>query len=129
MGFIQNIAFKYLRNQAPEQPNTAGDISIADINAMFGGSLGTGENLSEVTYFTCIKMLSETIGKLNIDLFQNTDRGTVRIHDHDVYQLLKYRPNPYMTPSTFKALVEFNRNHYGNAFIWTRWRGSKSLNY
>jgi HK97 family phage portal protein len=119
------MAFKYLRNQVTEQPTTTGDISIADINALFGGKFGTGENLSEVTYFTCLKLLSETIGKLNIDLLQDTDKGTIRVKDHETYQLLKHRPNPYMTPSSFKSLIEFNRNHHGNAYIWTRWRGSK----
>lgn len=86
-----------------------------------------GENMGEITYFTCLKMLSESLGKLNIDLLQDTDKGTVKVKDHEVYKLLKYRPNPYMTAATFKSLIEFNRNHYGNAYVWTRYRGSKLL--
>lgn len=90
-------------------------------------SLYLGENISEVTYFTCMKMLSESIGKLNIDLFQDTAHGTLKIKDHEVYKLLKVRPNPYMTPAVFKSLIEFNRNHYGNAYVWTRYKGPKLL--
>ena len=86
-----------------------------------------GDNMGEITYFTCLKMLSESLGKLNIDLLQDTDKGTVKVKDHEVYKLLKYRPNPYMTAATFKSLIEFNRNHYGNAYVWTRYRGSKLL--
>lgn len=90
-------------------------------------NLSLGENLGEITYFTCLKMLSESLGKLNIDLLQDTDNGTVKVKDNQVYQLLKYRPNPYMTPSAFKSLIEFNRNHYGNAYVWARYRGAKLL--
>lgn len=86
---------------------------------------GLGENLGEITYFTCLKMLSESLGKLNIDLLQDTDNGTVKVKDHEVYKLLKYRPNPYMTAATFKTLIEFNRNHHGNAYVWARYQGSK----
>src|SRR5699024_8697834 len=34
---------------------------------------------------------------------------------------LRIRPNPYMTPTTFWATIEFYRNHYGNAYVWARW--------
>ena len=99
-------------------------ISIDDINQLFSQTRYHGENLSEVTYFTCIKILSETMGKLSIELKQDTPHGTIKVSDHEVYRLLSQRPNPYMSPSTFKSLVEFNRNHYGNAFIWARYKGA-----
>lgn len=104
----------------------SGDVGIHPF-ILGQNDLRLGENIGEVTYFTCMKMLSETIGKLNIDLFQDTDDGTIRVKDNEVYKLLKTRPNPYMTPSVFKSLIEFNRNHYGNAYVWTRYRGSKLL--
>ena len=31
--------------------------------------------LGEVTYFTCLKMLSETLGKMPIKFYQQTERG------------------------------------------------------
>ena len=37
------------------------------------GISGTSKKLvSEVTYYTCLKMLSETIGKLPLKYYQNT---------------------------------------------------------
>lgn len=128
MNMIDKIAMNRLKktiykNQSSvkSEDNT---ISIDDINQLFNQTRYHGENLSEVTYFTCIKILSETMGKLSIELKQDTKEGTVKVTDHEAYRMLSQRPNPYMSPSTFKSLVEFNRNHYGNAFIWARYKGA-----
>ncbi|MCI9559340.1 MAG: phage portal protein [Lachnospiraceae bacterium] len=74
--------------------------------------------LSEVTYFTCLKMLSETLGKMPIKFYQQTNRGIEEAAANSAYQLLRVRPNPQMTPTTFWGTVENNRNHYGNAYVW-----------
>lgn len=74
--------------------------------------------LSEATYFTCLKMLSETLGKMPVKFYQNTERGVEEAGTNAAYKLLKVRPNPQMTPTTFWGSVENNRNHYGNAYVW-----------
>ena len=76
--------------------------------------------ISEVTYFTCLKMLSETLGKMPIKFYQDTPKGIIKAKYNKGYELLKLRPNPYTTPSIFWATVENNRNHYGNAYVWIR---------
>ncbi|MCM1184448.1 MAG: phage portal protein [Roseburia sp.] len=74
--------------------------------------------LGEVTYFTCLKMLSETLGKMPIKFYQQTERGVEEAQANPAYGLLKTRPNPQMTPTIFWTAVENNRNHYGNAYVW-----------
>ncbi len=74
--------------------------------------------LGEVTYFTCLKMLSETLGKMPIKFYQQTERGIEEAGANTAYNLLRTRPNPQMTPTTFWGTVENNRNHYGNAYVW-----------
>ncbi|MDC4242480.1 phage portal protein [Clostridium tertium] len=76
--------------------------------------------VSEVTYFTCLKMLSETLGKMPLKFRQDTDKGVQRVKSNKVHRLLRTRPNALMTPSIFWATVEQNRNHYGNAYVWIR---------
>lgn len=80
---------------------------------------GTSEDaLSEATYFACMKVLGEGVGKLPLKLLQYNDRnGVVTARDHPLYTVLKNRPNPYMTSSTFWSTVEYNRNHFGNAYV------------
>lgn len=85
------------------------------------GISGTPKKLlSEVTYFTCLKMLSETLGKMPLKFYQQTGRGVEEAEPNAVYNLLRTRPNPQMTPTTFWGTVENNRNHYGNAYVWIR---------
>lgn len=82
------------------------------------------DNLSEATYFSCLKVLSEGIGKLPLKLLQYTDRNGVRsAREHALYKVLHDRPNPYMTASVFWSTMEYNRNHYGNAYAWIQGAG------
>ena len=83
------------------------------------------EAISEVTYFTCLKVLSETLGKLSLKMYQDTEKGIIKAKANDIYNLLKLRPNPYMTSSVFWTAIEKNRNHFGNAYVWCRWIGNK----
>lgn len=76
------------------------------------------KELSEATYFTCLKMLAETVAKLPMKYYQQTEKGKIRAEPDEVYDLLRFRPNPSMTPSTFWVTVENNRNHYGNSFVY-----------
>ena len=78
-----------------------------------------GPEQSEATYFACLKVLSEAIGKLPLKIQQCTPDGGVRIaREHPYYRMLNERPNRYMTASTFWGAIEMHRNHYGNAYAW-----------
>lgn len=84
----------------------------------FLGLAGTDESvLSEATYFACMKVLTESIGKLPFKLLSYNDRnGVITARDHPLYSVIHDRPNPYMTATTFWGTMEYNRNHYGNAY-------------
>lgn len=85
-----------------------------------------GKALSEATYFSCLKVLSEALGKLPLKLLQYNDRnGVVNARNNPLYDILKTRPNPYMTSTIFWSTIEYNRNHYGNAYALIRGAGSK----
>lgn len=80
--------------------------------------------LSEATYFACLKVLSESLGKLPLKLLvYNEKNGVIPARNHDLYYILHDRPNPYMTASTFWSAVEYNRNHFGNAYVWIQGAG------
>ncbi len=81
------------------------------------------DKLAEATYFACMKILAESIGKLPLKMYRQTDKGIVKSDKADLYQIMKLRPNPYMTSSTFWSTVEMNRNHFGNAYVWQRYNG------
>ncbi|CAM3411987.1 phage portal protein [Pseudostreptobacillus hongkongensis] len=99
-----------------------------DLNSFFGGSnsgsMFNSNPLGDVTYFTCLKILSEALSKLSIHLYDNDNN---RIYDHNIIKLLNERPNEFMTPSTFKQVVEFNRNHKGNSYIYIQYKAGKVI--
>ena len=83
--------------------------------------------LSEATYFACLKVLSESVGKLPLKLLQhNEDGGVVTARGHPLYFVLHDRPNPYMTSTTFWSTMEQNRNHHGDAYAWIKGAGRKT---
>lgn len=88
------------------------------------------KNIHEVTYYTCLKKLSESLAKLPIKFYQDTDdKGRIRAKPTKTSHVITNRPNEYMTPTTFWGTVELNRNHYGNAYVWMRWKHLKKGNY
>ena len=76
--------------------------------------------IEEVTYYTCLKLLSETIGKMPLKYYRMTDEGRIRAEPTRATRLLTVRPNPYMTPTTLWTTTEMNCQHYGNGYIWIR---------
>lgn len=81
---------------------------------------GEKDLYSEATYFTCLKLLSETLAKMPLKLYQKRNNDVFSVDDTDVSFKLKYKPNDLMTPTMFWATIENNRNHYGNAYVWIR---------
>jgi HK97 family phage portal protein len=81
------------------------------------------DKLSEATYFACMKILAESMGKLPLKMYQSTEKGIVKSDKTDMYTVFKLRPNPYMTSTVFWSTVEMNRNHHGNSYVWQRYEG------
>ena len=94
---------------------------------LLGANGGSTEAINEVTYFTCLKILSESLGKLSLKMYQDTEKGVVKAKTNDIYNIIKLRPNPYMTSSVFWATIERNRNHFGNAYVWCRYQRGKLI--
>lgn len=77
----------------------------------------TGDALNEATYFACIKVLSESLGKLPLKLMRHDeDAGVVSMRQHPLYHVLHDRPNPFMTSSIFWSTMERCRDHFGNGY-------------
>lgn len=122
MKFRQRLktAFNIITNKAEKQ---------WELNQLinFLGLKGTKEKaLSEATYFACLKVLSESVGKLPLKLLRHQENnGVITARTHPIYRVLHDRPNPYMTSTTFWSTIEQNRNHWGNAYALIKGAGSK----
>jgi HK97 family phage portal protein len=98
--------------------DTSGDsMSLNQLLEFLGVHNVEGGALSEATYFACLKVLSEAIGKLPLKLQQATTNNGIRVaREHHFYRMLNERPNRYMTASVFWGAMEMCRNHKGNAY-------------
>lgn len=85
--------------------------------------------INEATYFTCLRMLSETMGKMPLKFYQRTGSGRIRADPNDAARLLMYRPNHVMTPAVFQTMLECNCNHYGNAYVWIQTKYNRKGKY
>lgn len=114
MGFLKNI-YNALRPEPKNQSVSLNDTRLLD---WLGIDQNQTESIHEATYFTCLKMLSETMGKLPLHFYQQTDAGRKRAQATDMTYLLTVRPNKFMTPSTLFTTVEMMTQHFGNGFIY-----------
>ncbi|MBK1809145.1 phage portal protein [Clostridium sp. YIM B02505] len=82
-------------------------------------------NMKNSTYFSCVKIKSEAIAKCTLQIKQETDKGEVLAKDHYLYDMLRLRPNSYMSAidcyKTFVALAI----HRGIAGLYINRKGSK----
>lgn len=99
--------------------NTSEAMSMNQLLDFLGIHNVTGDALSEATYFACIKVLSEAIGKLPLKILQYTPDGGVRTaREHRFYRTLNERPNRYTAASVFWTGTEARRDDDGNAYAW-----------
>ena len=72
--------------------------------------------LKESTYFKCIKILSESVAKMPINLKRSSEQGEEKAKTHYLYDLLRNRPNEYMSAIDFWKAMEATRQHKGESF-------------
>ncbi len=99
--------------------DVSADNGLDKLLEWWGIDRGKPEAIAQTTYYTCLKVLAETMGKMPLKLYQeNESGGRVRAPTDATADMLMYRPNPIMTPSTFWSTIEANCEHYGNAYAW-----------
>lgn len=100
------------------QLQTGGLSALAGLFGVTVESALTNESssLKEITVYTCIKILSESIAKLPLKIYRNDGNGASRSVGDYRYSLLKLRPNPYMSAYDFWRTLETLRNVHGNSY-------------
>lgn len=76
-----------------------------------------GKNsLKIATVFACIKILAESVSKLPLKVHQEDEYGIHKPKQHYLQQLLRLRPNPYMSTMSFFGALETQLNLRGNSY-------------
>ncbi len=109
--------FDRVRGASKKSAATSDQMTLNQLLSWLGVHDVSGGALSEATYYACLKVLSEAIGKLPLRLMQSTPEHGVRpLLQHRYYRMLNERPNRYMSASVFWTYMEQCRNHHGNAY-------------
>lgn len=94
------------------------DISDSNFWEKFGIKLGfsiSGKKvLKENTVYICTKIRAESIGKLSLKVYKDREE----YKDHELYYLLRYKPNPLMSSINFWKCIEAQRTLKGNAYAY-----------
>lgn len=79
------------------------------------------------TVYTCVKVLSESMGILPLNLFEVTDNKRQKATGHSVQKLFKNGPNDFMTSLEWKELITTHLSLRGNHFSYISWSGKRVL--
>ena len=90
--------------------------SLSELNSFFYGLNISDSKLTSATYYACMLIRCNSIAKLPLNLLFKDNKGTKQATDHCLYNILKYRPNIFMSTHDFLWATEFMRLEYGNAY-------------
>lgn len=121
---IKNIIKNLINNETAETEKESNVTTPSKwfVNWINGGETSSGEVVNEETamkmaaVYACIRLLSQSVAKLPLHVYNNKGGKKIKDERHAVTQLLETRPNPYMTPFDFKMTMETHRQLYGNAY-------------
>src|SRR5690606_6111791 len=112
------------RRASPEDPTT--DLSQPAswlFHALGGGTTAAGVHVNETTalrysaVYACINVIAKDIAQLPIFVYERLvgdERREARAHP--TFRILHDRPNPVMTPFTFKQTLQAHATSWGNAY-------------
>lgn len=106
-----------------EKRNTdVADYSIDWTRVLVGGD---SNSFNDETYTRCLNLLGDTVGKLSLEVRQETDKGNEVLKNHPLYELLRLRPNQEMNAfDVYGTLIRLLK-HYGIAGLYIN-RGTYS---
>ncbi|MBN7575418.1 phage portal protein [Clostridium sp. 2-1] len=118
MGVISKIKNTF-KNQSISEVETIGtNPTLEQLESFFHTSIEEISNskLTSASYYACMQIRCNAIAKLPIKLMQETEKGANKAVDHNLYKILKKRPNPFTNAHDFLWATEFQRLEHGNSF-------------
>lgn len=72
-----------------------------------------------LTYvYACIRVLSETVGHLPLNVYRRTATGREEDDQHPLWNLLHNEPNPWMSSQVWRETLMGHASSRGNAYSW-----------
>lgn len=113
---------EFLFGKSRDKPDVKNSTS-GSVYRFFTGNTTSKKRVTEqsamqmTAVYCCVRILSEAIAGLPLQLFQNGESGTkIKAVDHPLYFLLHDEPNPEMTSFVFRETLMTHLLLWGNAY-------------
>jgi len=130
MGLLDRIE----RRSATVDPVHPRDPAIADLfglaaHTAAGIAITPERALQHDAVYACVRILSETLAQLPLELYRRTDPkgGREIARDHPLYRLLHDRPNASQTSFDWREMMQGHAVLRGNAYSYIEHRGDGTI--
>lgn len=110
------MLFRKKNDVEKRQLYTSTDESLAQLLGIQMNGLPSSK-AKEATFYSCLRILSDTVSKVPLKVYKETENGTEKATSHYLYPKLKLRPNKNMSASDFWKTVEYQRNYFGHSVV------------
>lgn len=93
--------------------------TIQELNAFFGVT-DTDlpiDKLNSASYYACMQIRCNAIAKLPLKIYKESENGIEKATNFYLYDVIKSRPNPYMSMHDLLFAAEYQKLEFGNAYI------------
>jgi HK97 family phage portal protein len=81
-----------------------------------GSSITVDKAMGFIPVMAAIRVISETISSLPLQVFERLEQGKRLAPEHRLYSMLHDSPNPEMTSMTFREVMQSHIESWGNAY-------------
>jgi HK97 family phage portal protein len=112
--------FGWLKRKQPENSISTSQQLLEYLRSVQGAMSEAGESVNTITamedptVFACVKVLAESVAQIPLNVMRKTTQGSEIVFNSDAYQILKRRPNGWMTPRQFRRLLVARTAAEGN---------------
>lgn len=103
------------QSSGPASYNNEAGISVSDERA-----------LAISAVWACVRLITQSAGTMPLGFYRRTAEGREALpEDHQLVNLLKYRPNLYMSGKEFRQAMFMSRALWGNAYARKRYSAGR----
>lgn len=118
MGIISSMEQR-ARIENPTEPLSSANITAAlgiDASSRAGVTVNQDKSLGLTAFWAGVRVISQTIAGLPCKVYERTGNGRKVADQHGIYKLLQVRPNPMMSPFTFREIRAAHCLTWGNSY-------------
>lgn len=111
-------SFLGVRSARDKPQNNYGSSALSFLfgNSTSGKSVNERTAMQTTAVYACVRILSETVASLPLQMYRYTHGGKEKVYDHPLYYILHDQPNQEMTSFVFRETLMSHLLIWGNAY-------------